>query len=98
MKERYNQRPAEEHLALYKSKSFNGVHLLLNFYINQALNKRGMYTSSNEVSSQNQLAMDGVTHKLTYMFKPLNFVNVGQSPLFHTPTFMYLKHLMVCSR
>jgi len=40
-----------------------------------------MYISSNEVQSQNQLAMGGVAHKLIYMLKPFNFINVGQYPL-----------------
>ena len=29
--------------------------------------------------------MEGVTHKLINIFKPLNFINVGQT-YFHTPT------------
>ena len=40
-----------------------------------------MHISSNEVPSQNQLAMGGVTHKLIYMLKPFDFINVGQHSL-----------------
>jgi len=39
-----------------------------------------MKTSSNEVPFQNQLAIGGVTHKLIYMLKPFDFINVGQHP------------------
>jgi len=46
-----------------------------------------MYISSNEISSQNQLAIVGVIHKLIYMFKPLNFINVGQSLFSYSNTF-----------
>ena len=63
------------------------------FYINWVLNKQVMHINSNEVPSQNQLTMSGITHKLIYMFKPLNFVNMGQSPLFmlQHPTFGILQ-------
>ena len=37
-----------------------------------------MYIISNEVSIQNQLAIGGVTHKLIYMLKPFNLINVRQ--------------------
>jgi len=40
-----------------------------------------IYICSNEVPSQNQLAMGGVIHKLIYMLKSFNFINVGQHPL-----------------
>ena len=51
------------------------------------IKQRVIYISSNEVSSQNQLAMGEVTHKLINMLKPMNFTNVGQTPLsyFNTP-------------
>jgi len=39
-----------------------------------------MYISSNEVPTQNPLAMGGVTYKLKYMLKPFNFINVGRHP------------------
>jgi len=45
-----------------------------------------MYISSNEIPSQNQLAMGGVTHKLIYMFKPFDFINVGQHPFSYSNT------------
>ena len=37
--------------------------------------------SSNDFSTQNQLAMGELTHKLIYIFKHFNFINVEQSPL-----------------
>jgi len=40
-----------------------------------------MHISSNDIPSQNQLAMDRVINKLIYMLKPFNFINVGQLPL-----------------
>ena len=43
-----------------------------------------MHINSNEVLTQNQLAMGGVTHKLIYMLKPFNFLNVGQHPLLYS--------------
>jgi len=42
-----------------------------------------MYTKSNEIPTQNQLVMSGVTHKLIYKLIPFNFVNVGQHPLLY---------------
>ena len=47
-----------------------------------------MHISSNEVSTQNQLTMGEVTHKVIYMLKPFNFIKVEQQPLsyFNTPT------------
>ena len=47
-----------------------------------------MHISSNEVPSQNQLAMGGVTHKLIYMLKPFNIINVGQHPLSYSLYFI----------
>jgi len=44
-----------------------------------------MHISSNEVPSQNQLAIGGVAHKLYIHTQALNFINVGQ-PHFHIPT------------
>ena len=40
-----------------------------------------MYINSNDIPSQNQLTIGGVTHKLIYMLKPFNFINAGQHPL-----------------
>jgi len=37
-----------------------------------------MHISLNEVPSQNQLALGGITHKLIYTLKLLYFINVGQ--------------------
>jgi len=56
-----------------------------------------MYISSDEVPFQKQLVMGGVTHKLIYMLKPLNFVNVGQTPLSYSnyqcgTNFLQLQH------
>jgi len=45
-----------------------------------------MHLSSNEVSSQNQLVMGGVTHKLMYKLNPLNFINIRQSSLAYSNT------------
>jgi len=50
------------------------------------LQQRVMHISWNEVPSQNQLVMSGVTHRLMYMFKPFNFINVGQYPLLYSNT------------
>jgi len=47
-----------------------------------------MHTSSNEVPSQNQLAMGGVAHKLICMLKPFDFINVGQHPLLFSLNFI----------
>jgi len=47
-----------------------------------------MHTSSNEIPFQNQLAIGGVTHKLIYMLKPFNFINVGQHPLSYSLYFI----------
>ena len=35
-----------------------------------------MHISSNEISTQNQLAMSEVIHELMYMFKLFNFINL----------------------
>ena len=40
-----------------------------------------MHISSNELPSQNQLVIGGVTHKLIYMLKSFDFINVGQYSL-----------------
>jgi len=40
-----------------------------------------MYISSNEVSVQIQLTISGVAHKLMYMLKLFNFINVGETLL-----------------
>jgi len=50
-----------------------------------------MLTSSNKAPSQNQLATDGITHKLIYMLKPFNFINVGQTPLSYSKTPPFLE-------
>jgi len=47
-----------------------------------ALIKRVMHISSNEILSQNQLAMGKVIHKFIKMLKPLYFINVRQTPPF----------------
>jgi len=47
-----------------------------------------MHISSNEVSTKNQLTMGRVTHKLIYMLKPFNFINVGQHPLSYSLNFV----------
>jgi len=49
-----------------------------------------MDTSSNEVPFQNQLTMGGVTHKLIYMLKLFNFINVGQHPLSYSDTSLHV--------
>jgi len=51
---------------------------LLNFSYQLRYKQKVMCTSSNEVPSQNQLAIDGVTHKLINMFKLFTFINVEQ--------------------
>jgi len=61
-----------EHLLYYHVKFL---------YINWTIDKRVMRISLNEVLFQNQLAMGGVTHKLMYMLKPSDSINVGQHPL-----------------
>jgi len=48
-----------------------------------SIQQRVMHINSSEVSTKNQLVMGGVTHKLIYMLKSINFINVGQSPLSH---------------
>jgi len=50
--------------------------------------QRVMHISLNEVPSQNQLAIGGVTHKLIYKLKPFNFINVGQYPLSYSLYFI----------
>ena len=47
------------------------------FYRNWTINKRVIHISSNEVPSLNQLTLGGVIHKLIYMFKPFNLINMG---------------------
>jgi len=42
-----------------------------------------MYVSLNEILSKNKLAVVEVTHKLIYMLKRLNFVDVGQTSLLY---------------
>ena len=59
---------------------------MLNFLYYLGFQQRVMYISSNNVPSQNQLAMGGVTHKLIYMLKPFDFINVGQYPLSYSNT------------
>jgi len=55
---------------------------LLNFYINWTLNKRVMYTSSNEIPTQNQLAIGGITHKLYIHAQTLKFHQYGTNSTF----------------
>jgi len=48
-----------------------------------------MHISSNEVSSQNQLAMGGVAHKLYIRTQALEFYQYGTNPTFifqHAPS------------
>ena len=47
-----------------------------------------MHISSNEIPSQNQLAIYGVTHKLIYVLKLFNFINVGQYLLSYSLNFI----------
>jgi len=49
-----------------------------------------MHISSNEISSQNQLAMGGVTHKLIYILMPLYFINVRQTLLSYSNTYPHV--------
>ena len=41
-------------------------------------------SSSNEISTQNQLIIDEVSHKITYKLKPLNYHNVEQTSLLYS--------------
>ena len=51
------------------------------------LNKQVMHISSNEVSSQNQLAIEGVAHKLYIYTQALEFYQYGRGKLhFYIPT------------
>ena len=57
--------------------------IILNFLLIGHLNKRVMHISMNKILFQNQLTIGWVTHKLIYMLKPLNFINVKQTPLLY---------------
>ena len=80
---------------------------MLNFLYQLGNYQRVMHTNSNKVPTQNQLAMGGVTHKLIYMLKPFNFINVGQHPLSYSlyfyqceiiPTFILQHRGTMCAQ
>ena len=53
------------------------------FYISIGyLNKRVMHINSNDVPSQNQLAIGGVAHKLYIHTQALEFYQCGKNPTF----------------
>ena len=62
--------------------SYKGGNSNVKFFLHQLDHKqRVIHISSNEVPTQNQLTMGGITHKLIYKLKPFNFINMGQHKL-----------------
>ena len=61
---------------------------MLNLIYQLGLNEVVIHIRSNEVPTQNELFMGGVTHKLIYKLKPFNFINVGQQILLYSLHFI----------